>query len=73
MGHKGIRDGGPPRRPGFRPADVVGRPVAQALIELAHGGFQAELAGAAPRTQAYLSNRVHVTVHDGLVVGVTVG
>lgn len=72
MGHKGIRDGGPPRRPGFRPADVVGRPVAQALIELAHEGFQAELADAA-HTQAYVSNRVHVTVHDGFVIGVTVG
>jgi hypothetical protein len=74
MGHKGIRDGGPPRRPGFRPADVAGRPVAAALIELAHQGFHAEVAGDdGPRTGAFLSNRVHLTVRDGVVSGVTVG
>lgn len=73
MGHKGIRDGGPPRRPGFRPQDVVGLTVAQALIELTHEGFQADVVDDAPRTEAHVSNRARLVVHNGLVIGVTVG
>jgi len=76
MGHKGIREGGPPRKPEFRPVDVVGLTVHQALIELAHEGFDADLAtthNELPRADVWLSNRVRLVVHNGLVASVVVG
>jgi hypothetical protein len=76
VGHKGIRDSGPPRKPGFRPEDVVGLTVRQALIELAREGFDADMATARddlPRADVWLSNRVRLAVHNGLVTSVVVG
>jgi hypothetical protein len=76
MGHKGIRDSGPPRKPGFRPADVVGLTVRQALIELAHEGFDADVPTTGddlPRADVWLSNRVRLAVHNGLVTSAVLG
>jgi hypothetical protein len=75
VGHKGIRDGGPQREPDFRPEEVVGLTTSQAMIRLAHEGFQAEPATAdeAPTTLSYHSNRVRITVHDDRVTEVTRG
>jgi hypothetical protein len=76
VGHKGVRDGGPARRRDFRPEDVVGLPVRQALVDLAHEGFDAEVAtpGDDQRKAAlWLSNRVRLVVRDGVVQEVVVG
>jgi hypothetical protein len=77
MGHKGIRDGGPPRKPGFRPNGVVGLPIKQALIELAHEGYDAEIRttreGDYPRADVRRTNRAWLTVRDGLVISVEIG
>ncbi|WP_236796598.1 hypothetical protein [Amycolatopsis sp. GM8] len=73
MGHKGIRDGGPARTPGFRPEDVVGLPIRRALIDLSHQGFDAEIVDGRehqPRTLTWISSRVHLVVDDGVVVQV---
>lgn len=75
MGHKGIRDGGPPRKPGFQLADVIGSPIARALIELAHEGFHAEVVtgDSTIHTLEFHSGRVRLVVRDGLVTDATVG
>ncbi|QWF85232.1 hypothetical protein [Amycolatopsis sp. CA-230715] len=74
MGHKGIRDGGPPRRPGFRPEDVIGQPVKRALLELAHEGYETRIAGQdEAEAKLWLSTRVTVTVEYGLVTAVAIG
>ncbi|MEV8612006.1 hypothetical protein AB0383_29430 [Amycolatopsis sp. NPDC051373] len=52
MGHKGIRDGGPPRDPNFRPSDVVGMPIRKAVIELTRHGFLIQQPGAHARDAA---------------------
>lgn len=76
MGHKGIRDGGPPRRPGFRPEDAVGLPIRRALIELAHQGFDTDVVNPhdhQPRADVCRSDRVRLTVADGFVTSAVVG
>jgi hypothetical protein len=76
MGHKGIRDGSPPRKPGFRPQDVVGWTVRRALIELAHEGFDADVATPGddlPRADVWRSNHVRLMVDDGFVTSAVVG
>jgi len=76
MGHKGIRDGGPPREPCFRPEDVVGMPIRRALVELAHEGFITEIEvarRAAARATPRMSNRVRLVVENGVVTSVAVG
>ncbi|GAA1939844.1 hypothetical protein [Amycolatopsis minnesotensis] len=74
MGDKGIRDGGPSRRPGFRPEEVIGLPVKRALLELAHEGYETRIAGRGEaEAKLWLSNRVTVTVEYGLVTAAVVG
>jgi hypothetical protein len=74
VGHKGNRDGGPPRKPGFRPEDVVGLPARQALLELTHEGYDVVTdPPEQPRFADWRSNRVRMAVHDGLVTEVVVG
>lgn len=43
---KEVREDGPVRRPDLRPQDVRGLSVQQALIDLAHQGFDAEIVAA---------------------------
>jgi hypothetical protein len=74
MGHKGIRDGGPPRRPDFRPEDVVGQPVRRAVIELTHEGYDVDTTHPGqPRDAMWRSNRVRLVVLDGVVTDVVIG
>ncbi|WIX81892.1 hypothetical protein QRX50_14575 [Amycolatopsis carbonis] len=73
MGHKGIRDGGPPRDPQFRPEDVVGMPIRKAVIELSRHGFLIDTPSPHDRALIKLHNRVRLAAHEGVITGVIVG
>ncbi|MEV6897368.1 hypothetical protein [Amycolatopsis sp. NPDC051372] len=73
MGHKGIRDGGPPRDPNFRPSDVVGLPIRKAVIELTRHGFLIQQPGAHDRHAAMRHNRVRLVANEGAITEVIVG
>ncbi|MGW4482928.1 carboxylic acid reductase [Amycolatopsis sp. NPDC004368] len=73
MGHKGIRDGGPPRDPAFRPEDVVGLPIRKAVIELTRHGYLIDTPTTHDRTLLKMHNRVRLTASEGVITGVTVG
>ncbi|MEV0073365.1 MULTISPECIES: hypothetical protein [unclassified Amycolatopsis] len=73
MGHKGIRDGGPPRDPNFRPTDVVGMPIRKAVIELSRHGFLIQQPSAHARDAAMLHNRVRLVANEGVITEVIVG
>ncbi|MET7989702.1 hypothetical protein ABZU76_02220 [Amycolatopsis sp. NPDC005232] len=73
MGHKGIRDGGPPRDPNFRPSDVVGMPIRKAVIKLIRHGFLIQQPGAHARDAAMLHNRVRLVASESVITEVIVG
>ncbi|WP_326566134.1 hypothetical protein VSH64_30190 [Amycolatopsis rhabdoformis] len=73
MGHKGIRDGGPPRDPRFRPENVIGLPIRKAVIELSRHGYVIDSPTTHDRAAVKQHNRVHLTAEDGVITAVVVG
>ncbi|MEV4599196.1 hypothetical protein AB0K15_17505 [Amycolatopsis sp. NPDC049253] len=73
MGHKGIRDGGPPPDPKFRPEDVVGMPIRKAVLELTRHGYLIDSPTTDDQHLAWLSYRVRLTAAEGVITGVVVG
>ncbi|MEW2507505.1 hypothetical protein ACQPXB_42940 [Amycolatopsis sp. CA-161197] len=73
MGHKGIRDGGPPRDPAFRPEDVVGTPIRKAVIELTRHGYVIDTPTPHDRAAIKIHRRVRLVAEEGVITGVVVG
>jgi hypothetical protein len=73
MGHKGIRDGGPPPDPKFRPEDVVGMPIRKAVLELTRHGYLIDSPTPHDRAPIKLHHRVRLVAQEGVITGVVVG